>query len=80
MSSVIEKFYGEELKKAKEEAFKKAKEEAFKKSYREAINNMCRLFDKLLRENRNDELKRALNDKKFRDKLLREMFSQEKNN
>ena len=63
MSSVIEKFYGDELKEAKIDE----------------RNKISSLLNKLVRENRNDDIKRISEDYAYRDKLLNEMFPQEAN-
>ncbi len=63
MSDIIERFYGEELQAAREES----------------KNNLSLLYNKLVRENRNDDIKRISEDYDYRDKLLNEMFPQEAN-
>ncbi len=67
MSSVIEKFYGEELQAAREE------------SKKEGQNNLSSLYNKLIKENRNDDIRRISEDYAYRDRLLNEMFPQEAN-
>ena len=63
MSSVIERFYGDELKEARIET----------------ANKLASLLNKLFNENRADEAQRVLKDESFRNKLLDEMFPQEGN-
>ena len=63
MSSVIERFYGDELKEARIEGH----------------NDLSSLLKKLIKENRNDDIKRISEDYAYRDKLLNEMFPQEGN-
>ena len=75
MSSIIERFYGDELKEAREEAKKEGKIEGMK----EMGNNISILLRKLIDENRTDDIKRISEDYQFRDKLLNEMFSQQAN-
>ena len=50
MSSVIERFYGEELQAAREESRREGKVEW--------KNDLSSLLNKLVRENRNDDIKR----------------------
>ena len=71
MSSVIERFYGEELQAAREESRREGKVEG--------KNDLSSLLNKLVRENRNDDIKTISGDYAYRDKLLREMFPQEAN-
>ena len=71
MSSVIERFYGEELQAAREQAEKTGEIKGQDKVFT--------LFKKLYEENRADDAQRATKDEGFRRKLLNEMFPQEAN-
>ena len=71
MSSVIERFYGEELQAAREQAEKTGEIKGQDKVFT--------LFKKLYEENRADDAQRATKDEVFRRKLLNEMFPQEAN-
>lgn len=67
MSSVIERFYSDELNEARKEA------------RIEGQNDLSSLLDKLFKENRIEDVQRVVRDEVFRRKLLNEMFPQEAN-